>query len=231
LDIYSLIFLVVALVVLWRLRGVLGSRTGKERPPFDPYTRRDRPAADANDNVLTLPRAGGRAPSPTATAGEPDIDTVAPAGSALNEALRTIASADRSFDPEHFITGSKAAYEMIVVAFANGDRDTLKALLSPEVYENFAAELTAREGRGETVETTFVGLERAEPIEASLRGGIAQVTVRFVSQLISATRDKAGAVIDGDPGKVTDVTDVWTFARELKARDPNWKIIATGSDG
>jgi predicted lipid-binding transport protein (Tim44 family) len=234
LDAYSLIFLIVAVAIFWRLRSVLGKRTGHERPPVDPFSRRtDDPAvppapapAETNDNVVALPR-NGRPISDTAASG---VDRVAPAGTALNAALKTIVSADRNFDAEHFLSGAKAAYEMIVTAFAQGDRASLRQLLGNEVLEGFNAALDERDSRGESVETTFVGMEKAEITEASLKGGLAQVTVRFVSQLISVTRDKAGAVVDGDPAKVVEVTDVWTFARELRSRDPNWKLVATEAD-
>lgn len=229
LDVYSIVFLIIAVAIFWRLRSVLGKRTGNERPPHDPYASRDKAEdkASTNDNVIALPRTAKAQPDGSQGA----IDRVAPAGSALNAALQTIVSADRSFDAEHFLSGARAAYEMIVTAFAAGDRDQLKPLLSPEVLQGFSDVIADREQRGETVESTFVGIDRAEIIEASLRQGTAQVTVRFVSQLISVTRDKSGAVVDGDPGKVAEVTDVWTFARDVRSRDPNWKLVATESDG
>jgi predicted lipid-binding transport protein (Tim44 family) len=235
LDAYSLIFLIIAIAIFWRLRSVLGKRTGNERPPFDPYSRREdrgppAPAApETNDNVVALPR--GAKPAAAETAATTALDRIAPAGSALNAALRTIVSADRSFDADHFLAGARAAYEMIVTAFAAGDRASLKQLLGPEVLEGFNAAITEREGRGEKIETTFVGIDKADITEASLRGGLAQITVRFVSQLISVTRDKAGAVLDGDPAKVVEVTDVWTFARDIRSRDPNWKLVATEAEG
>ena len=116
---------------------------------------------------------------------------------------------------------------MIVTAYAGGDRRQLKNLLGREVYDGFEAAISEREQRGETVETRFVSIDGADIIAAEQRGKTAQVTVRFVSQLVSVTRDKAGAVIDGNPDKVTDVTDVWTFARDVTSRDPNWKLVAT----
>ena len=131
--------------------------------------------------------------------------------------------------PDAFIAGAKAAYEMIVTAFAEGDRKALKNLLSREVYDGFVSAIAQREGRGETIEFRFVGIDKAEFTDASLKGGTEQVTVRFHSKLISATHDKAGAVIDGDPVHVGDVTDIWTFARETTSRDPNWKLVATES--
>lgn len=234
-DITTIIFLVLAVVIFIRLRGVLGRRTGSERPPFDPYSRREAPRTAANeDKVITLPRRqpdGGEAPAAggIATATEERIKTLAPEGTTLNGGLRAIAAADRGFDPDGFLNGAKAAYEMIVTAFAEGDRKTLKNLLSKEVYDGFVSAIAERESRGETIEFRFVGIDKAEITDASLKGGIEQVTVRFHSKLISATHDKTGAVIDGDPVHVGDVTDIWTFSREASSRDPNWKLVATES--
>ncbi len=125
------------------------------------------------------------------------------------------------------MTGARAAYEMIVNAFAEGDRRTLKNLLSREVYDGFETAITEREKRGETVESRFVSIDNAEITAAEMRQRTAQFTVRFQSKLVSVTRDKNGNVIDGNADKVTDVTDVWTFARDLSSRDPNWKLVAT----
>ena len=117
---------------------------------------------------------------------------------------------------------------MIVTAFAGGDRRQLRSLLSREVYDGFDAAITERERRNETAETRFVSIDGSAITAAELRNRTtAQITVRFVSKLISATRDRTGAVIDGNAEKVTDVTDVWTFARDISSRDPNWKVIAT----
>ncbi|WP_029058176.1 Tim44/TimA family putative adaptor protein [Stappia stellulata] len=232
-DVTTIIFLVLAVVIFLRLRSVLGKRTGHERPPFDPYSARDRdsdvtgPATNSDDNVIPLP---GQTPSGSAPASESGtLDTVAPEGSALNEALRKILSADRSFDPQSFVEGARAAYEMIVTAFAAGDRKTLKNLLSKDVYDGFVAAISDRESRGETIESTFVGIDKAEIVEAAMKGSTAQVTVKFRSELISATRDRDGAIVDGDPNAVSDVTDIWTFARDTTSRDPNWKLVATES--
>jgi predicted lipid-binding transport protein (Tim44 family) len=134
---------------------------------------------------------------------------------------------DPSFDPKSFIAGARAAYEMIVTAYAQGDRRSLKNLLSKDVYDGFETAIKDRESRGEKAETRFVSIDKADITGADVKGKTAQVTVRFVSQLVSVTRDKDGNVIDGSPDKVTDVTDVWTFARDLSSRDPNWKLVAT----
>ncbi|HEV1998981.1 MAG TPA: Tim44/TimA family putative adaptor protein [Xanthobacteraceae bacterium] len=231
-DIYTIIFLVLAVFIFARLRSVLGQRTGRERPPYDPYSARDaaKPLA-SSDKVVTLPgRATEKVEPRTIEAAKPAAERwagIAPADSIVANGLDAIAAADASFDAGHFVTGAKAAYEMIVLAFAQGDRKTLKNLLARDVYDGFAAAITEREGRGETMESRFVSISKAEITAAEAKSNTAQVTVRFVSELISATRNKAGGVTDGSPERVSEVTDIWTFARELGSGDPNWKLIAT----
>jgi predicted lipid-binding transport protein (Tim44 family) len=229
-DIYTIIFLALAVFIFLRLRSVLGQRTGRERPPYDPYSARDTVRPSTNDNVVALPGRGGEAPTKPAEPGDPPTERwkgIAEAGSAVAAGLDAVAREDRSFDAKEFIIGASKAYEAIVVAFAAGDRRTLKNLLSREVYDGFEAAIRDRENKGEKAETRFVSIDRADIIGAELRARTAQVTVRFVSQLISVTRDRNGNVIDGSPEKVTDVTDVWTFARDVTSRDPNWKLVAT----
>jgi len=228
-DIYTIIFLALAVFIFLRLRNVLGQRTGRERPPYDPYAARE-PARPAPEKVVALPNRAPEAAAPKPA--EPVAPTerwkgVAPVGSALATGLDAIAAADGDFDDKHFLTGARAAYEMIVNAFAEGDRRTLKNLLSREVYDGFETAINEREKRGDTVESRFVSIDNAEITAAELRARTAQLTVRFQSKLVSVTRDKNGNVIDGNAEKVTDVTDVWTFARDLSSRDPNWKLVAT----
>jgi predicted lipid-binding transport protein (Tim44 family) len=228
-DIYTIIFLALAVFIFLRLRSVLGQRTGRERPPYDPYSARDAIRPAPGDKVVALPgRApeAGQPPSPPADPGE-RWKGVAETGSTLASGLDAIAREDKSFDPKHFIAGGRAAYEMIVSAYASGDRRQLRNLLSREVYDGFESAIREREQRGETVETRFVSIDGAEIINAEMRGKTEQVTMRFQSQLVSVTRDRSGAVIDGNPDKVTEVTDVWTFARDVTSRDPNWKLVAT----
>jgi predicted lipid-binding transport protein (Tim44 family) len=122
------------------------------------------------------------------------------------------------------------AYEMIVMAFADGDRKTLKNLLSPEVYDGFDAAIADREAKGEKVKSTFVGIDKAEITNAEVKGSEAQMTLRISSQLISATYDKDEKLIDGNAEDVAEVNDIWTFARDTRSRDPNWKLVATESE-
>lgn len=227
-DIYTIIFLALAVFIFLRLRSVLGQRTGRERPPYDPYAGREAARPSTNDNVVALPRGADAAPKPAADA-EP-VDRwkgIAEAGSPAAVGLDAVVAQDPSFDPKHFLTGARAAYEMIVTAYAQGDRRSLKNLLSKDVYDGFETAIKERESRAEKAETRFVSIDKADITGAEVKGKTAQVTVRFVSQLVSVTRDRDGNVIDGSPDKVTDVTDVWTFARDLSSRDPNWKLVAT----
>jgi predicted lipid-binding transport protein (Tim44 family) len=229
-NIYTIIFLALAVFIFLRLRSVLGRRTGRERPPYDPYSARDAVRSPAGEKVVTLPpRPAEAAPRPVE---RPQTSTdrwkgIAENGSAVASGLDAIASADPSFDAQHFIAGARAAYEMVVTAFAGGDRRQLRGLLSRDVYDGFDAHIGERESRGETVETKFVSIDSSAVTAAELRNRMAQITLRFVSKLVSATRDRSGNVIDGNAEKVTDVTDVWTFARDVSSRDPNWKVVAT----
>ncbi len=231
-DIYTIIFLALAVFIFLRLRSVLGQRTGRERPPYDPFSARDTVRNGPGDKVVALPPRGADAvakPTEQADLAESaeQWKDIVPPGSSAAAGLRAIVSQDPSFDPQHFLTGARAAYEMIVTAFADGDRRALKNLLSKEVFDGFDAAIYDRENQGHRAETRFVSIDTCEIIGAELRGKNAQVTLRFVSQLISVTRDRLGNVVEGNPDKVTEVTDVWTFARDVSSRDPNWKLVAT----
>jgi predicted lipid-binding transport protein (Tim44 family) len=221
MDLTTILFLALAVLIVLKLRSVLGTRTGAEPPPFDPVARRD--PQGGQDKVVPLPNRG---PRPVEPAGASESARAGPGGP-LAAALQSVMRADRSFDVDHFLTGAKTAYEMIVGAFAAGDRATLRNLLSKDVFEGFEGAIAERERAGHTVESNFVGLDKAEITEAAMRGTTAQITVRFVSKLIQATRDNQGKVVEGDPARVSEVTDVWTFARDVAQRDPNWRLVAT----
>ncbi len=242
-DIYTLIFLVAAVVIFIRLRSVLGSKTGNERR-WEQMTPRERAEATDRadgaearaDNVIPMP--GSKSDEYGATAmmrSDEDLEEVldkhAPGGSPLRERLLKIIRQDPEFDPDAFIHGAKTAYEMIVTSFAEGNRKLLKQLLSNDVFEGFLRAIKEREARGETIDSSFVGIDKAEIIDAEMRDKTAHITVKFVSSLITATLNSAGEVIDGDPKKVRKVTDIWTFARKLPSRDPNWKLVATEGAG
>ena len=139
-------------------------------------------------------------------------------------------SEDKTFDPETFIEGAKAAYEMIVTAFNDDNRKGLQNLLSREVYEGFVAVIAERESLKEKIEFTFIGIKSAKIVDANLEDSIASVTVRFFSQIISTTKDTEGNIVDGDPNLVKDVTDIWTFSRDITSSDPNWRLVATEAE-
>jgi predicted lipid-binding transport protein (Tim44 family) len=231
-DIYTIIFLALAVFIFLRLRSVLGQRTGSERPPYDRAAPNVVQRTQDNNNVVPMPGAViDQAPlAPTADVAPADRwKDIAEPGTPLAAGLDAIAVHDPAFDPRHFLSGARGAYEMIVLAFANGDRRALKDLLSSEVYESFEAVIKDREKHEQKTETRFVSIDKAELVGAEARDRAAQLTVRFVSQMISVTRDKTGAIVDGNPDKVADITDVWTFARDTSSRDPNWKLVGTGS--
>jgi len=228
-DIYSIIFLVIAVVIFMRLGSVLGRRTGNEPSSYDaPVDRGPGAAKSSNDNVVALPGRDSRSSSEQGP--ELDlsaIDRLAKPGSDLHDGLVSILTSAPGFDPEQFLAGAKIAYEMIVTAFADGDRKALKNILAADVYDGFVAAIDERESRQDRVESTFVGVNDAKITLADLEERNARLTVRFDSELISATRNSDGAIIDGDPSTVQTVRDVWTFSRDVKSRDPNWKLVAT----
>jgi predicted lipid-binding transport protein (Tim44 family) len=236
-DMTTIIFALLAAFVVWKLRSVLGTRNGAEKPPFNPFARRapgglgpraGDPSHDPVDRVITLPGAAEPALAPAPEKGnrwKPYAEPDSPAWAGLD----AIAAANPAFAINPFAEGAKAAYEMIVTAFAAGNREVLRNLLAPSVFESFATALDEREKRGEKVTTTFVSIDKVAVEEAALRGSTAEIKIHFTSQMITATRDQAEKVIDGSTDRVVQVDDIWTFVRDTKSRDPNWKLAATES--
>jgi predicted lipid-binding transport protein (Tim44 family) len=214
-----LFFAMIAAFVVLRLGSVLGRRTGHER-------RRQSPAeASAPDRVVPLRRPKGE-PEAEETAG------VADAGDrALKAGLTEIRLADPRFDLDHFLEGARAAFEMILGAFARGDKDTLRMLLAPDVYERFAQDIDRRIEAGHSLTVEVVAIRRAEVVEAGMRGRHARIAVRFVSEQITATRDADRHLIDGNPSKIVEVEDLWTFERDVRSSDPNWQLVETRVPG
>jgi len=225
-DIYSIIFLIIAVVIFMRLGSVLGRRTGNEPSPYETRVKSP-PAGARNDNVVSLPPRDRGAATPSETVDLEALSKHATPGTPLHEGLVAIHKAAPDFDPEHFLSGAKAAYEMVVTAFAQGDRATLKGLLASDVYDGFVAAIAEREKKEQKAELTFVGIEEAKIVSAELDGKSARVALRFLAELITCVRDKDGAVVEGDPTDVQTIRDAWTFARDVTSRDPNWKLVAT----
>ena len=230
-DIYTLLFLVLAVVIFLRLKSVLGRRTGNERHPYDPYSSQNEAQSSGADNVVPMPgqegRHGASADDEESRDPEERVKGFAPADSPLSKGLTDIARSDSGFDPKHFINGAKQAYELILTAFSEGNKKTLKPLLNKDVFEGFSSAIQAREENGEIVDSSFVGIDKADLMEAEIKNKTARITIKFVSQLITAIRNRSGEVIDGDPKSIHEVTDIWTFAREITSSDPNWKLVAT----
>ena len=242
----TLIFLAVAAVIFWRLRSVLGTRTGNERPPHDPFQTRTRgdsveAGSDAKpaDNVIRLPSKDPVANAQSSEETHPDLidDEVknpwagyAEEGSEMAASFQALRDADGQFHPRDFLDGARLAYEMIVLSFASGDKETLKPLLDGKVYDSFSEVIDDRKSRGEKTEMTFIGVVSSKIKEAEIDDGDAHVTVRFVSELISVTYNDDHAVVDGDPNQVSEVTDIWTFTRSVSADDPNWVLTVTKSE-
>ena len=231
LDFPTIIVIIVAVVVLLRLRSTLGTRTGNERPPSARYESISRPRNENDDTVVPLPTrktdVGDAEAERQQRKLEAEIEKFSGTNTELAEGLRAIADVDPGFTPKSFIEGAKSAYEMIVTAYASGDRKTLKMLLDKDVYESFDAAISEREAAGHTVDFTFVGLSNIEYMEAELDKRNAVVTLRIDAEVVSITKDSAGEVIEGTPGQVVAIADEWTFTRNTRSRDPNWKLVAT----
>ncbi|HEY1864527.1 MAG TPA: Tim44/TimA family putative adaptor protein [Roseiarcus sp.] len=225
-DLPTVIFALVALFVAWKLRSVLGMRQDSERPGglLAPLRR----VPSASNPPVAQPDA---TPSPPVSQTSADRwKGVAEPNSGVWSGLDAIASADRSFSPEAFLSGARVAYDMVVHAFAAGDSDALKSLMAPEAFANFESAIHARADAGHTLSTTVVSIDDATIAGAGVVGQTARISVRFVAKLASVTRDAQGEVVDGSPNAVVDHIDRWTFTRDVRSRDPNWQLTATESE-
>jgi predicted lipid-binding transport protein (Tim44 family) len=211
-----LFFAMVAAFLVFRLRSVLGRRQGHHQAPpqAEPNAAGD---ANSNDNVIALPDRNK---------GEDEESD----GTPLGDGIRQIRGVDASFEPELFASGARAAFEMIVNAFAGGDRDTLRPLTSAEVFGNFERTIADREEKGHILEATLIGIKEAELTDAGLDGHEAWATVRFVSEQVGVLRDSEGQTLSGATNAIEEITDVWTFARDTRSPDPNWRLVATGGE-
>ena len=218
-------FAMIAAFLVLRLRGVLGRRDGHQGKIQNPF--KNQPSEQQDNNVITMPDRTvadgdeGALKESALDVGESDDPMV--------RGLMEIQRANPDFDAEDFVSGSKIAFELILSAYSSGDAGTLKPLLSTEVFADFSQAIRDREQAGETLEDTLVGIKSADIVEAYLEGRTVNITAKFISEQINATRDENGDVVDGNPNAVIEVTDFWTFARDTKSRNPNWTLIATSS--
>ena len=204
----------IAIFLILRLRNVLGTREGFEKP------REDQPRADTRRGDFEVIEGGV----------DRDIADHVAEGSDSADALARMKRIEGSFGVGDFLGGARGAYEMILMAFENGDLGEVSGFLSDDVGEAFQSVIDAREAQGLTVEASFVGISELELARATFNDETseAELTVRFVAELTSAVRDKAGDVVEGDVTKIKRQRDVWTFARIMGANDPNWQLVATG---
>lgn len=213
-----ILFAMVAAFLVLRLRSVLGKRQGYERPPQAPgmpEARSARVEGVAEDIAAARNASGARRVLPAAQS---------PAGTAIGQ----IAAADPGFQPNAFLDGAEGAFRMVVGAFAQGDRQTLRALLSDETYSGFEQAVAGREQAGEVQRTEIRAVHELGIDGAELRGTIADVIVRFVSDQVNLTTGKGGEIVAGSDA-ITEVIDIWTFQRDIAAKDPTWKLMATRS--
>ncbi len=220
---FDLIFLgVIAVFILLRLRNVLGTRTGHEKPPEDLRAGKTGPVPGQKEGaVIALPRRGGPGGAEAALS-LPEIR--------LRQSLTEIALADPQFGADDFVDGARQAYEMIIIGFAQGDRDLLRGMVGEEVFANFDAAITARQAAGQSMETRLAAIGDAHITQAALRGKIAEVTVKFTADLISCVKNSSGDLVQGHPTLPLQVSELWTFSRDTASSDPNWSLIATSAD-
>ena len=212
LVLYIVLFAAVAAFLALRLYSVLGKRTGHEQPL--PKPAEDRVTAQPSARTIDLPsevrEVGARAVAPGAEAG-----------------IRAIIAADPQFDVAQFLDGAKSAYRMILEAFWKGDAETLDWLTEHDVGEAFKGAIAEREKLGHTLENRLVAIERAAISDASVEGGVARVAVQFDADIAAVTRDGEGNVVAGSLSDAVETHDVWTFSRNLRSDDPNWKLSET----
>jgi predicted lipid-binding transport protein (Tim44 family) len=207
------LFAAVAGFLLLRLRSVLGRRTGNERRRGDPF---------AAPKPLPIPPVQPIANGPV-------IDAAPQPGTTGSPGMAALKAADPSFDEDSFLKGACGAFQIVVKAFAAGDAAALEPLLNKDVYGAFAEAIRTRQAAKENLQTTLVSIKSATIVEATVEGAAGLVTVKLVSDQINATRAEDGRVVEGDPEKIVEKTDFWTFSRPLRARDPNWILVATHS--
>jgi len=208
-----IILAVVAGFLILRLRSVLGKRHGEEPPHYEDTDRHTDLRDEAPGNVTSFP-------------GRPPVDADPMPLCGLASKLQGL---DPKFDEEEFVDGAKEAFRMVLSAYAKGDRDTLRALTSDEVYEPMEGAITDREESNETLDALLVGIQHARLDDVETVGSVAQITVRYVSEQTNVLRNGEGQPIDGAPNQVETIVDLWTFERDMAKNDPNWRLIETDS--
>ena len=208
----------IAIFLILRLRSVLGTREGFEKPSV-PQQRTDNGPVSSRPEFEVIEGGPDR-----------DITDHVPDGSDAAKALAAMKMAEPGFGVNDFLQGARGAYEMILMAFERGDLDQIRPFLSDEVYESFAEVVAERERQGLSIDASFVGLREITLVDAEFDrdDSEAELTVRFMGEITSAVRNQAGEIIEGSTSEIKRQKDVWTFARKMGANDPNWQLVATG---
>jgi predicted lipid-binding transport protein (Tim44 family) len=206
----------IALFLVIRLKNVLGKRTGFEKPTVVPGPRSDSPVRRDFEVIEGGP--------------DRDITDHVDDGSSDAKALAAMKLAEPGFVVTEFVAGARGAYEMILMAFENGDLSEVQPFLSEDVYDAFLSVIADREDKGLKIEANFIGVRETalQSAEFDRDTNEGEVTIRFVGELTSVVRDSEGTIVEGNPNEIKKQRDVWTFAREMGAADPNWKLVATG---
>lgn len=225
-----ILYAVVAAGLVFWLRSILGTRHGDERERPNPYTASENSASDPVRSPTFEPSGLVSNEDKIVELSVNPTNQVSVGNRMAEEGLLGISRVDRAFDIEQFIDGAQNAFVIIVEAFAQGDRDTLRNLLSESVYRAFEGAIEERARRGETVSTEIHAIRRTEIIEASLRERAAYITIRFTADETCVIRDRDGEILSGNPDRITEMVDVWVFSRELRARDPRWFLVETRED-
>ena len=209
-----ILFGMIAAFLVLRLRGILGRRTGFEQPAHPVQPREGlAPATSASAQTPLPPTAQRTLPSPASPVGQ---------------TLSRMTALDRNFDPREFLEGAEKAFQIIVRAFAAGDRAALRPLLGPETWTAFDAAIAEREREGHTQVSDIRAMHALTIEDAALHGSVASLTTRIVSDQVNMTHGRAGQVITGTDA-VTEITDLWTFERDLSSGDPAWHLVAARS--
>ena len=224
-----ILFAMIAVFLILRLRNVLGRRDGHEgghRDPFGSNVSVEEVSDGQDKKIIQLPDGSDEN---NFSGNEGDTSSSADGNTALAAGVAEIQRLDNTFNTEDFLVGARVAFEMVLEGYSNHDRKILENLLSAEVLVNFLRAIDEREKAGHVLEDTLVGIEKSEIVEAYIEDERAQVTVKFVSEQINVVRDSEGQIASGNPNEVINVVDLWTFARDIRSTDPNWALVATHS--
>ena len=215
-----IVLAVFAIFLIYRLGSVLGKKTGHERRPTDFNPLETPQPENPEEKVVQLPSLEER---------QKDEKNETLLHGALEKDFDALTAADPSFRPVEFLDGAAMAFEMILQAYVEGDDKTLKQLLAADVYQNFSKAIRDRDAAGQRIEDTLVGIDKMDFLEVRMEGSTALVTVKIISKQVNVLYNQDGSIAEGDEHKVITVSDIWTFSRDTRSKDPNWVLVATRS--